>query len=77
MARITRDNVEHYITVLNSKLDAMGAPLRYRLIPENGGYALYKYRGDIQIDYCVCGQKLREVYEQVRFAANMICDNVK
>lgn len=77
MARMTREQVEHYITVLNNKLKDMGAPLRYTIIPENGGYTLYKYKGIIQVDYCVAGQSLREVYEIVRFAANMICDNVE
>lgn len=77
MARMTREQVEHYITVLNSKLANMGAPLQYRIRPVAGGYALDKYKGDVQVDYCVSGQSLREVYEIVRFAANMICDNVK
>lgn len=77
MARITRSEVEHYITTLNAKLENMGAPLQYRIRPVAGGYSLDKYKGDIQVDYCVSGQSLREVYEIVRFAANMLCDNVK
>ncbi|AZU97962.1 hypothetical protein BZF66_05880 [Salmonella enterica] len=75
--KITRENVEFYIGILNAKLEQMDAPLRYKMIPVAGGYELQKYKGDIQVDYCVSGQKLREVYEIVRFAANMISDNVK
>lgn len=78
MARITRTEVDHYISVLNGVLAAMGAKYRYKLQPVAGGYTLEKYntKGDL-VDTCIGGQSLREVYEIVRFSANMISDNVK
>ena len=75
--KITRDNVEFYIGILNAKLEKMDAELRYKMIPVAGGYELQKWKGDVQVDYCISGQKLREVYEIVRFAANVLSDNVK
>jgi|AGFS01.1.fsa_nt_gi hypothetical protein len=78
MAKVTRTEVDHYLSVLNNKLSAMGAKYRYKVQPVAGGYTLEKYNsaGDL-VDTCIGGQSLRAVYEIIRFSANMIGDNVE
>ena len=74
--RITRDNVNHYLAILNGALEQANAPLRYRVTAYNGGYGLDKYKGDVCVDNCVAGLKMRELYEIVRFAAFSHSDNL-
>lgn len=76
MARITRDNVDHYLNLLNENLAAENKPYRYEITAQNGGYGLDKYKGDVCVDYCIAGLKLRELYDIVRFAANVQADNL-
>ena len=75
--KITRTEVNHYLSVLNNKLAAIGAKYRYDLQPVAGGYTLEKYSNGDLVDTCIGGQTLRAVYEIIRFSANMIGDNVK